>query len=234
MGTPTRFPYGIATGSRNGPFGDFGEPSPLIYHEDFDDFNRFAAAEWTITRVGTTPTEALADGNGGLLRLTTVSSASSSTFLQKVGASFLPTPDKQFWFATRLLVSSALDTQFVAGIQIIDTTPLDATDGIYFIKPTANSASVDFICRRDASAGSVTRAAVATVADSTFINLAFYYNGRGMLNIFVNNRNVADLAIPSAASFLPDALTTLSFGVQNGGSTSRTMDVDYLYAAIER
>lgn len=234
MSTPTRFTYGISTARKGTVFGDLPEPSPRVLHEDFDDFNRFAAAEWTITRVGTTPTEALIDETFGILRLTTVASAASSTFLQKVGASFLPLPNKQLWFNTRFKVSDALDTTFAFGLQVTDTTPLDVTDGIYFLK-AAGVATVDAICRKDATTGSISRTSVATMASDTYIELGFFYDGRRYLNLFVNNRNVVDIDLTATpATFLPDTVLRVSFGVQNGASTARTCDVDYLYAALER
>lgn len=234
MGTPTRFPYGISTARKGAVFGDYPRPSPRPIHEDFDDFNTFTAAQWTITRVGTTPTEALIDETFGVLQLTPAASASSSTFLQKVGASFLPVAGKQLWYNTRFKVSDASDSALVFGLQVTDTTPLDTPDGMYFLKAAA-STSVDFICRKDASAGSITRAAVATLASDTYIELGFYYDGRSTVNLFVNNRNVADLNLTATpTAFLPDTALRISFGVANGASTSRPCNVDYIYAALER
>lgn len=234
MGTPVRFPFGVVNADKTTPFGNYKAMSPLVFHEDFDDFKRFAAAEWTITRVGTTPTEALTDGNGGLLLLTTVASALSSTFLQKVGASFLPTSGKQLWFATRMLVSSASDTSFAVGLQLTDTTPQDATDGIYFIKAAA-ATTVDLVCRKNATTGSISKTAVATLADSTFVDLAYYYDGKRTIHIYVNGVNVYDLDLTATPTdYLPDTVLRVSFGVANGASTARTAQYDYLYASIER
>lgn len=235
MGTPVRFPFGISTAKVQTPFGNLPQPSPIVTHDDWDDFARFLASDWTITRVGTTPTEALTDGNGGLLLLTTVASAASSTFLQKVGASFLPTQGKQLWFATRFKVSNATDTQLVAGLQLTDTSPLDVTDGMYFVKSTAAVATVDFVCRKDATTGSVSSVAVATLADDTFVDLAFYYDGKQTVNIFVNGKNTVDLNLTSTpTAYLPDTVLRVSFGVQNGASTARTATYDYLFASIQR
>jgi hypothetical protein len=234
MSSPVRFPFGLSTAKKNTTFGEYGNPSPRVYHEDFDDFNRFAAAEWTITRVGTTPTEALADEAFGILLLSTVASASSSTFLQKVGASFLPVAGKELWFSSRFKVSDASDTAFAFGLQVTDTSPLDVTDGIYFLKAAA-STSVSLVCRKNATTGSVTQAAVATIASDTYVELGFHYNGKATVNVFVNNANVADLSLGSTATdFLPDTALRLSFGVQNGASTARTCSIDNVYAAIQR
>lgn len=234
MGSPVRFPFGISTGKKNTTFGEYPNPSPRVFHEDFDDFDRFAAAEWTITRTGTTPTEALTDEAFGVLLLTTVASASSATHLQKVGASFLPTSGKGLWFSTRFKVSDATDSTFAYGLQVTDTTPLDVTDGIYFLKAAA-STSVDLICRKNATTGSTSKTAVATMANDTYIELGYYYDGKSNINIFVNNVNVYDLNLgTSPTDYLPDTVLRISFGLQNGASTARTANVDYLFAAIQR
>jgi hypothetical protein len=234
MGTPTRFPFGLSTAKKNTGFGDYPNPSPRVMHEDFDDFCRFAAAEWTITRVGVTPTEALIDEAFGVLQLSTVASASSSTFLQKVGASFLPAVGKGMWFSSRFKVSDATDSTFAFGLQVTDTTPLDVTDGIYFLKLAA-STSVSLVCRKDATTGSISQAAVATMANDTYIELGYYYDGKSTVNIFVNNANVVDLSLTSTpTAYLPDTVLRVSFGVQNGASTARTCNVDNIFAAIQR
>ena len=167
--------------------------------------------------------------------LSTVASAAASTFLQKVGASFLPSVGKQLWFSTRLQVSSATDTQLAVGLQVTDTTPLDVLDGMYFVKSVAATATVDFVCRKDATTGSISSLAVATLVDATFIDLAFYYNGKRTVNIFVNGKNTVDLDLTAApTAFLPDTALRVSLGVQNGASTARTATYDYLYASVER
>ena len=102
-------------------------------------------------------------------------------------------------------------------------------------RPTAATATVDFVCRKDATTGSISSTAIATLADATFIDLAFYYDGKRTVSIFVNGKNTVDLDLTATpASFLPDTTLRVSFGVQNGGSTSRTSTYDYLYASIER
>ena len=127
MGTPVRFPFGVTNVEKTSLFGmaPFLSPDKAIC--DFDDFLSYVAGDWTVTNVGSTPTQALTDVTGGVLLLTTVASASSSTYLQKVGASFLPAAGKQLWFASRFRVSDVADSQLVMGLQLTDTTPLDAT-----------------------------------------------------------------------------------------------------------
>lgn len=235
MGTPVRFPYGVTNVDKTSVFGNAPFLSPDKAVCDFDDFLTYTAGQWTVTNVGTTPTQALADVTGGVLQLTTVASASSSTFLQKLGASFLPVAGKQLWFEARLRLSNVADTLMVMGLQLTDTTPLDATDGIYFIKPVAATPSVNLICRKDATTGSIAQNAVATLANNTFIDLGFYFDGKRYLTPYVNNVAGQKLDLTTTLSaFLPDAQLRISMGVGNGASASQNAQIDYVFVAQER
>lgn len=235
MGSPVRFPFGVTNVNRESLFGAAPFLSPDKAICDFDDFLTYTAGQWTVTNVGTTPTQALADVTGGVLQLTTVASAASSTYLQKVGASFLPVAGKQLWFESRLRLSNVADTLMVMGLQLTDTTPLDATDGIYFIKPVAATATVDLICRKDATTGSISRAAVATLANNTFIDLGFYFDGKRYLTPYVNNVAGTRIDLTTTLSaFLPDAQLRISMGLTNGASAAQNAQIDYIFVAQER
>lgn len=235
MGTPIRFPFGVTNVAKTTAFGECQLPVPLDMVTYFEDFLVYQAGQWTITNVGTTPTQAMTDASGGALRLTTVASASSSTFLQKTGSSWGPVAGKKFMFQSRLRTSNVLDTILLAGVQVTDTTPLDATDGIYFVKPTAASASVNLICRKDATTGSISATGVASMVNDTFIALGYAYDGKRTLTVYVDNEPVTSIDLTAdPTAFLPDVLCRTSFGLENGGSTSRTADFDYIFIAQER
>lgn len=225
----TRFPNGVTNAGPQATLGAFGAPDPTKYHCYMNDFDTFAAGDWTITGVGT-PTEALTSGDGGLLLLTNTAAATDSVFLDKVGASFLMEAGKPAWFRTRFSVSDATQSIVVAGLQITDTTPADATDGIYFIKQDG-VATVDFVCRQNGTTGSTMDAAVATLVSATFITLGWYYDGQGTVQAFANDAMVGSLA---TAGFLPDTTLTVSFGIQNGEAVAKTMTMDYIFAAKAR
>ena len=66
--------------------------------------------------------------------------------MQKTPAAFSFTPGKKAFFKCRFKVSDATQSDVVIGLQVIDTTPLDVTDGIYFLKPD-DAATVNFVVR---------------------------------------------------------------------------------------
>jgi len=234
MGTPVRFPFGVTNVEKHTPFAQLGLPLPMTYHTYFNDFDHYVAGDWTITNVGTTPTQALTDVDGGALLLTMAATDDSSSFLQKKGESFLPTSGKKLFFAARFKVSDATQSDFVVGLQVTDTTPLDVTDGIYFQKDDGD-ANVDFYVSKDATTGRSTTTAATTVTTDTFLELAFYFDGKRYVTLWKDRLQVGVVDLTTTlATYLPDTELTISFGVQNGEAVAKTMTVDYIFAAQER
>jgi len=225
----TRLPAGLSTRKATDPFGAYTHPDDTDQHLYRDDFNTYTAGDWTITVVGTS-TPALVAGDGGLLGITTSNTSGDSAFLQKTIASFTFETTKPAWFATRFKVST-LATTAVIGLQVIDTTPLDVTDGIYFLTTTATGA-ITGIVRKNATTGSSSVAVGSLVAD-TFTELAWYWDGKDTVN-FYQDRVQKGSITGVAANYLPDTTTTVSFGVQTDSANARTMTVDYFLAAKSR
>jgi hypothetical protein len=240
MGSPARFPFGLTTVDRTSTLGNYGLPDPTGWHEYFEDFNNYVAADWTITRIGTTPTEALADVDGGALLLTLSAADNDSDFLQKKGASFLATSGKKLFFKARFQVSDATQSDWIMGLVVVDTTPLAAagdgtTDGIFFQKDDGDT-DIDFYVQKDATTGQNTSTAIATAAAAaTYMTVGFYFDGKRYVYPFVNDiaRNRVDLTT-TLTTYLPDAQLAVTFGVQNGEAVAKTMQVDYVFAAQER
>jgi hypothetical protein len=223
----TRFPNGLTTAAKSQPLGEFILPDVTKAHVYFEDFDTYTAADWTITDIGAA-TQALTDGDGGLLLITNAAADNDSSFSQKVGESFLMEAGKKAWFEAKFQVSDATQSDFVMGLQITDTAPLDVTDGVFFIK-NDGAATVDFVVEKDNTA--TTTAAVATVADATDIRLGFYYDGVDQITIFVDGVAVGS----SVTTNLPDdEALTISYGIQNGEAAAKSMTVDYLLAAKAR
>lgn len=234
MGTPVRFPHGLTNVGKVSPFAQMGLPSPMAYHTYFNDFDHYVSGDWTITNVGTTPTQALTDIDGGCLLLTMAATDDSSSFLQKKGESFLPASGKKLFFAARFKVSDATQSDFVMGLQVTDTTPLDVTDGIYFQKDDGD-ANVDFYVSKDATTGRLTTTAATTVTADTFLELAFFFDGKRYVSLWKDGAQVGNVDLTTTlATYLPDTELTISFGVQNGEAVAKTMAVDYIFAAQER
>ena len=120
---------------------------------------------------------------------------------------------------------------FRSGLILTDTTPLDATDGIYFQKDDGD-AQLDIYVRKDATTGSTSVSNVATVVSDTFLTVGFEYDGMQTITAFVDNALVARL--DASSTYLPDTLLNVSFGVQNGEAVAKTLTLDYIFAAQER
>lgn len=222
----TRFPNGLTTVAKGSALGEFILPSPFAVHTYFDDFDTYTAADWTVTEVGIA-TQALADEDGGVLLITNAAVDNDSSFSQKVGESFLMEVGKKAWFAARLKVSDATQSDWVVGLQITDTTPLDVTDGIFFRKDDGDT-NIDFVVEKDNVA---TESAVGINADATYVEVAFYYNGNDRVEAYVDG----SLAGSAVTTNLPDdEVLTVSYGVQNGEGVAKTMSIDYIFAAKER
>jgi hypothetical protein len=227
----TRFPYGLTNVSEVDLFADMVQPDPTLFHTYFNDFDTYTAGDWTVTETDAAATQALTAGDGGLLLITNTAADNDLVALQKNPAAFTFTAGKKTFFRCRFKVSDATQSDLVFGLQVVDATPLDVTDGIYFVKADG-VATVNFICRKDASTGSTTASAVATLANDTFIELGFYYDGQSKVAYEVNGSVLGSLDASSA--FLPDTTCTVSFALQNGEAVAKTMTVDYVYVAKER
>lgn len=229
MAAPTRFPGGLTTANPNSTLGMYGLPDPTGWHEYFNDFDTYTAGDWTITATGA-GSVALTDVNGGAILITNAAADNDAQFLQKKGEGFLMQSGKPASFKARFKVSDATQSDFVMGLQVTDTTPLDTTDGIYFVKADGSSA-VSAVCRKDASTGSTSLTAL-TLTDDTFVVLGWYYDGKSEVVVFVDDVKVGTL--DASATYLPDTELTVSFGIQNGEAVAKTMTADYVFAAVKR
>lgn len=227
----TRFPFGLTNVGETNLFADMVQPDPTLFHEYFNDFDTYVATDWVVTETDSNATEALAAGDGGLLLITNTAADNDLVALQKTPAAWTFTAGKKMFFRCRFKVSDATQSDLVFGLQVVDTTPLDVTDGIYFLKADG-SAAVSVICRKNASTGSTSASSITTLADDTFVELGWYYDGAGTLAYEVNGAVVGSLN--ASSSYLPDTTCTVSFALQNGEAAAKTMTVDYVYVAKER
>jgi len=207
-------------------------PSDQTHYGYFNDFMTYNSGDWTVTttEAGTgSATEAITSGAGGQLLLTNAAGDNDLDFLQLKGESFLIDGTKRAFFSARWKVSDATQSDLVMGLQITDTTPLAATDGLNFRKDDGD-ALLDFVCEKDGT--ETLSAGVATLADDTFITTSFFIDPNAALVYYAINN-----AEPVAHSnlYLPDnEELTVSFGIQNGEAAAKTMTIDYVTAIVER
>jgi len=224
----TRFPNGVTNVGEDSPFADLTMPAPTKFHTYYEDFDYYVAANWTVTETQAGATQALTDGDGGLLLITNTAADDDLVALQKVGESYRFASGKELFFEARLKVSDATQSDVVIGLQITDTTPLDVSDGVFFIKADG-STSVSLLVEKNGTA--TTTSSVATMANDTFISLGFYYDGASSIQYSVNGV----VKGTSVTTNLPDDEDmTVSIALQNGEAVAKTMTVDYVFVAKER
>jgi len=224
----TRFPNGVTNVGEDSPFADLTMPAPTKFHTYYEDFDYYVAANWTVTETQAGATQALTDGDGGLLLITNTAADDDLVSLQKVGESYRFASGKELFFEARLKVSDATQSDVVIGLQITDTTPLDVSDGVFFIKADG-STSVSLLVEKDGTA--TTTSSVATMANNTFISLGFYYDGASSIQYFVDGV----VKGTSVTTNLPDDEDmTVTIALQNGEAVAKTMTVDYVFVAKER
>ena len=224
----TRFPNGVTNVGEDSPFADLGMPAPTKFHTYYEDFDYYVAGNWTVTETQAGATQALTDGDGGLLLITNTAADNDLVALQKVGESYRFASGKELFFEARFKVSDATQSDVVIGLQITDATPLDVSDGVFFIKADG-STSVSLLVEKNGTA--TTTSSVATMADDTFISLGFYYDGASSIQYSVDGV----VKGTSVTTNLPDDEDmTVSIAIQNGEAVAKTMTVDYVFVAKER
>jgi hypothetical protein len=238
MPAPTRYPNGLSTATKGTALWNYPAPDPTKVYHYFNDFHAYVAGDWTVTRIGTTPTEALkADEPFGALLLTVSSADNDGDQLQLSTENFTITAGKKTWFKARFKVSDATQSDFLIGLAVLDTTLLGAadgagvTDGIFFSKDDGD-ALLDLQCQKNATTGQTRAVGIATVADDTYLTVAFEYDGVASIKYFINEVHKGTLA--TSTSYIPDTPITVSFAILNGEAVAKLMTIDYIFAAQER
>ena len=228
----THFTSGVTNVTTDSTLCKLKAPAPHKYHQYFNDFDTYLASDWTITTTedGTgSASEALADGDGGVLLVTNAAGDNDHDFFQLVKEGFKYETGKQIGFNIRFKTSDATQSDIVAGLQLTDTTPLDVTDGIFFLK-SDGAATISFIVEKDSTQSTLTLP--NSLADDTFMTLGFIYDPKDQkFHVFQNNVLAGTVVSTNAPD---DEELTLSFGIQNGAAAAKTLSVDYVGAYKER
>jgi hypothetical protein len=228
----THFTSGVTNVSSDGTLGKLKAPAPHKYHSYFNDFDTYLASDWTITTTedGTgSATEALTDGDGGILLVTNAAGDNDHDFFQLVKEGFKYESGKQLAFHVRFKTNDATQSDIVAGLQLTDTTPLDVTDGIFLLK-SDGAATISFIVEKDSTQSTLTLP--NSLADDTFMTLGFVYDPKDQKFHVYQNNVLAGTVVSTNA---PDnEELTVSFGIQNGAAAAKTLSVDYIGAHKER
>ena len=229
----THFTNGVSNQTVGNPLYDYPYLDPFKYYTYSNDFFTYHADEWTITttEAGTgSATEAVTSQAGGALLITNAAGDNDLDFFNLKGEAFKFVSTKRMFFKAKFKVSDATQSDVVMGLTITDTTPLDTTDGIFFQKDDGDT-NIDFHIEKDNSATS--NAAIGTLADDTFITVAFAYDpNTSSFSIFMDDVKVGE---QSTLTNVPDdEELTITFGIQNGEAVAKTMTIDFIICAVER
>lgn len=234
IGIPTRFPNGVSTNLVDTVMADYPLPDPIhsgsasgkdvfSYINDFVDLGN--AASRTITGAGAS--FALTDGLGGIGVLSPASGVASSIY--RTGAAFQFIQGNKFWFVHRLKCSSvAGNTAFYFGVI---KTGAATTDSLLF-KKVAATTTLSLVSTVNNVATTLV-SNVTTVANDTFVDVGFYYDGR-VLGVYVDDvlvTTITDVTVGSASTTLTNAMLTPI--TQIAPVATETISLDYAIVAQE-
>jgi len=223
----SNFPNGITTAEELSTFQEYVGADPTKVHQYLEDFDTYRASEWTVTSVGT-PVIILFDGDGGTIAVVNSAADNDSSFSQKVGESFLFEVGKKLWFESFVIATQPIESDWIIGLQITDTTPLSVSDGVYFRK-NDNTSAIDFVVVKN-NVETIFPSVVA-LTPTEGAKLAFSYNGVDKITVWIDSSKVAEVGVDN----LPDdEVLTVSFGIQNGSAVAANMVIDYIFVAKER
>lgn len=227
----THHPNGITNAVLGSTLQTYGALDPFVIHaysSDFDTFNSSTTTgDWKLTATTSgSVTNSVVAGDGGWLALVNTASSADLNSIQLQAATFAIVAGNEAWFKCRFKVSSATNANLIIGLIQTTVTPLTVTDGLYFSKVAA---STQLTCKATASSASTTFN-VATMADNTFLNVGWHFDGNSTINVYLNNSRVGSMATTN----LPTAALNLTIAESNGTAAAITTTVDYILAATQR
>lgn len=227
----THFPNGVTNVFAHYATGELNFPDPTRVHMWFDDFDKFTAAEWTVTETQAGATQAITAGDGGLLALVNTATDNDVNQIQWLQETFRLQATKKTWIRARFKVSDATQADVLVGLYITDTSPVASvpTDGFYFLKNDGETA-LKFVVGKDSTYS--TSGTVVTMANDTFVTVTAYLDPTTRTVLLYNGDDrVSSVALTN----LPDDEDlAVSIAVQAGDAVARTLTVDYLMVVKER
>lgn len=212
------------------------ERPPTDFVEFLDDFMGYDASNWVVTDTGS-GTQVVDDAVNGILVCTTGATDNDEDFLQwdgedngSVSESWAFVAGKTLYFGMRFKLSDATETDFVAGLQVTDTSPLAVADGVYFRKDDGDT-NLDFVVMASSTSDTVTK--TSALANDTYYVIEFLYNGnstRGRIEAYLDGVGIGGTDVDN----MPSTELTLSFGVKAGSTGAKTLSVDWVRTVMER
>jgi len=225
----TNFIDGVTNVAVTEPLGQFLAPDPSVVHMWFDDFDSYVSGNWTVTETQAGATQAIVDGDGGILALVNSAADNDVNQIQWAKETFRLAANKKTWIKARFKVTSATESDVLVGLYITDTSPVASkpSDGFYFQK-LDGSTSLTFQIGKDST---YTQTTVGTMADDTYVTVGAYFDGAGRVELYFNGTRVASSV---TTNLCDDEDLAVSIAVQQGDTNAQTLSVDYLLIAKQR
>lgn len=223
-------------------FRKFWETRPRTdYFERFTDFlvtSDYTAGDWTITNSGSPTVAVDVDDVGGNLSVATGATDTNSTSHQGKIEAYKFVLGKALEFECAFQLDDVVDSIFMIGLAVTDTTPLDATDRLVFKKEDTER-TLNFQATKDGSTVSEL-ADFVTLTNATPIKVGFYYDGSTAaaagvgaaptIDVYVNDARVGALPVTNA----PDTEMAVTFHLVTGKTGAVTGKLDYIRVVQER
>jgi len=200
------------------------------------DFDRYAAAEWTINTVEAgagSATEALADMVNGVIVISNAAGNADLDELVYGSESWLLADNYPFYAEMRFKISDADNASFWFGLvtgTVWFTNPNDYA--VFYIPNTGDS--IYFATAKDGTATSVDTTEDAE--DLVWRRVGFHYDGAGTVHWFVfRDSDEYCLATGSWTTNIPDdEEMRIGFGIRNDEAAIKALYVDYIKVAQKR
>jgi hypothetical protein len=224
--TPTRYLSGVSS-RKSGALKNWGFLDPSMWFTYFSDFLTYVASEWTVTETQAGATQALAAGVGGQLVLTNTDADNDVVQLQGAAA-FNLSGSAPCVFSSKFKASDVVESDIFVGLMITDTSPIDATDGIYFYKADGAAALVLRINKNS----TVTDVACGNMVADTFIEAEFFYNGKDGIEVFIDGVAIYNAPLTNLPN---DENLALTLSLMNGEAVAgKTLTVDWVLGSQYR
>ncbi len=209
---------------------EFGRPTNVA--QFFDDFFDITLARWVVTETGTN-TQAIKDAANGILLLTNAAADNDVTSMQlgntgdaTTGESFLPAVGRTIWCESKFAISDATDSDFLVGLSITDTTPIDSANAIIFRKDD-DATALKFQTGPTATASLDSN--VGTMTAATYTTVGFRVTGTSLVEYWVDGVKKG-----SFTTNIPTTEMRPTIMIQNGTNAAKNASIDYLFCAETR
>jgi len=218
---------GLRAWYSNLPLG-LGETDLIQYWNDFLFAQNYSGSDWVVTETDANATQAIAaDEVGGALLLTNTAADNDIVQLQSAEEWFKLTAGKRAWFKARFKVSDATQSDLFVGFATTDTSIIAGTTDAVGFRKADGSTSLKSLTEDNTTE---TENTAVTMADDTYVSVAFYWDGIATVRFYVND----SLTASHTANIEQTNKLALTVCLQNGEAVAKTMTVDYIGAWLER